>query len=77
MRGYVELYKVDRNKLCLQAFAKDAERIWNEETDSNKLIGTRPAKTLLDQAGMLEIYARLAKLEKEGFWLRYQTTSLN
>jgi rhamnogalacturonyl hydrolase YesR len=67
MRSYIELYKVDKNKKFLQAFAKDADRIWNEERDTNSLIGTKKSKTLLDQSGMLEIYARLAKLEKTGF----------
>ena len=67
LRGYIELYKVDKDKLFIRAFAKDAERIWNEETDKDKLIGTKPGKTLLDQSGMLEIYARLAKLERDGF----------
>ncbi len=66
MRGYIELYKVDKDKKFLQAFAKDADRIWNEERDADNLIGTKKNKTLLDQAAMLEIYARLAKLENEG-----------
>jgi len=67
LRGYVELYKVDKDKKFLKAFAKDADRIWNEERDNNNLIGTKAGKTLLDQGAMLEIYARLAKLEKDGF----------
>jgi hypothetical protein len=66
MRGYIELYKVDKDKKYLQAFIKDADRIWNEERDKENLIGTKQKKSLLDQAAMLEIYARIAKLEKEG-----------
>lgn len=67
MRGYVELYKVDKDKKYLQAFILDAERIWKDERDANDLIGTKQNKTLLDQSAMLEIYARIAMLEKEGF----------
>lgn len=62
LRGYAELYKVDKNKNWIDFFKEDADRIWAEERDENNLLGTKTQKSLLDQAGMLEIYARLAKL---------------
>lgn len=62
LRGYIELYSVDKDKHLLDFFINDAERIWNDERDENGLIGKRPAKSLIDQAAMLEIYARLQKL---------------
>lgn len=62
LRGYAELYKVDPDKKWIEFFKADADRIWAEERDENNLVGTKTQKSLLDQAGMLEIYARLAKL---------------
>ncbi len=62
LRGFIELYKVNKNKSELQFFIDDADRIWNEERDKNNLLGRKKAKTLIDQAAMMEIYARLAML---------------
>lgn len=61
MRGYLALYELDKNKVYLQAFIRDADEIWRLETDKNKLVGRAATKKLLDQAGMLEIYARIAQ----------------
>jgi len=63
LRGFIELYQVDRNKKDLQFIIDDSERIWKEERDSNNLLGKKKVKTLIDQAGMLEIYALLAQLD--------------
>lgn len=63
-RGYIELYKVTKDKNLISFFAEDAERIWQTERDENDLLGRRKAKSLIDQAAMLEIYARLAYLNK-------------
>ncbi len=60
LRGFTELYKVDKNREQLQFFVSDADRIWNEERDENNLLGRKKAKSLIDQAAMMEIYARLA-----------------
>jgi uncharacterized protein YyaL (SSP411 family) len=62
-RGYAALYKIDQNKEWINFFAADAQRIWAEERDKDDLIGTKPVKQLIDQAGMLEIYARLIQLK--------------
>ena len=64
LRGYEALYKVDANKQWVDFFRQDADAIWNNERDANNMIGTKPAKSLIDQAAMMEIYARLALLEK-------------
>lgn len=63
LRGYEELYRVDHNWEWISFFKRDADRIWDTERDENNLLGTKTEKSLIDQAGMLEIYARLAYLE--------------
>ena len=65
LRGYVELYEVDKDPKLLQFIIDDADRIWEQERDSNNLLGRRKVKSLIDQAGMLEIYARIAKFKGE------------
>jgi uncharacterized protein YcnI len=67
LRGYIALYDVDRQKKYIQSVMQDAERIWQTETDEQMLAGASKAKKLLDQAGLLEIYARLARVLQEGF----------
>lgn len=63
LRGYMELYKVDHNKQQLQFFIDDANRIWNEEKDDKNLLGRNDKrKSLIDQAAMMEIYAKLSGL---------------
>ena len=62
LRGFQELYQINGNKQQLQFFYNDAERVWNNEKDRDNLIGTRKAKSLIDQAAMLEIYARLVEM---------------
>jgi uncharacterized protein YyaL (SSP411 family) len=63
LRGYIELYKVDHNKQQLQFFIDDADRIWNEEKDDKDLLGrNNKRKSLIDQAAMMEVYARLSVL---------------
>jgi hypothetical protein len=65
VRGYIELYKVDKNKQQLQFIIDDAERTWKDEKDERGLLGKRKIRSLIDQAAMLEIYARLEKLKSE------------
>jgi uncharacterized protein YyaL (SSP411 family) len=63
LRGEIALYEVDKNKNHIQFFIDDANRVWNEETDDEGLVGKRgKRKSLIDQAAMIEIYARLAKV---------------
>ena len=62
LRGEIALYRLDKNKAHIQYFIDDANRIWNEERE-NGMIGKKgKRKRLIDQAAMIEIYARLAEL---------------
>jgi hypothetical protein len=62
LRGEIALYKIDKDKSHIQFFIDDANRIWDEENE-NGLIGKKgKRKRLIDQAAMIEIYARLAEL---------------
>ena len=63
LRGFIELYKVEKNKNRLHFFIKEANRVWKEETDDQHLLGVKKAKSLIDQAGMLEIYSRIQQLK--------------
>ena len=63
LRGYIELYKVDKNKAQLKFLVDDANRTWAEEKDDQNLLGPKKVKTLIDQAAMLEIYSRLDNLK--------------
>jgi uncharacterized protein YyaL (SSP411 family) len=62
LRGFIELYKVEKDKKRLQFFIDDAERIWQNEKDAKNLVGRRDIKSLIDQSAMLEIYSRLKSL---------------
>ena len=63
LRGEIALYKIDKNKDHIDFFIDDANRIWKNERDGNGLIGQKnKRKSLIDQAAMIEIYARLASL---------------
>jgi uncharacterized protein YyaL (SSP411 family) len=63
LRGEIALYNVDRNKNNIQFFIDDTNRIWNEEKNEKGLVGkNNKRKSLIDQAAMIEIFARLAKL---------------
>jgi hypothetical protein len=55
LRGYEELYKADKNKKQLHSFFGDAERIWKDERDGTGLVGTKQAKTLIDQSAKMEM----------------------
>lgn len=61
-RGYIALYNIDGERKFLNAMEQDAEAIWLKERDSNNLIGKKERKELLDQAAVMEIFARLAAL---------------
>ena len=63
LRGEVALYQADKNKNYIQFFIDEANRIWNEEKNREGLVGKKDKrKRLIDQAAMIEIYARLAEL---------------
>ena len=62
LRGYQDLYRLDKDRTYIQAFVTDADGIRSTETDDHGLAGPKPAKKLLDQAGLLEILARLRQV---------------
>lgn len=62
LRGYIALYAVDQQEGWVDFFKAEADRVWREERDDKNLLGKKAHKELIDQAGMLEIYARLALL---------------
>lgn len=64
LRGYEELFKVDRNPNWMDFYIQDAEAIWNTERDAQKMLGPKPARRLIDQAAMIEIYCRLLQMDK-------------
>lgn len=65
LRGEIALYKIDKNKNHIDYFIDDANIIWNEERE-NGLIGKKgKRKRLIDQAAMIEIYARLDELSRK------------
>jgi uncharacterized protein YyaL (SSP411 family) len=63
LRGYMELYKVDRNKDWITFYQQDADAVWSSERSADNLIGKKPEKRLIDQAAMIEIYARLQEIK--------------
>ena len=61
LRGYQELYNIDKNKGWIDFFIVDANSIWLER-DEHDFLKKGKHKSLIDQAGMLEIYARLGQI---------------
>jgi len=63
LRGYEELYKVDKNPSWIDFYVQDADAIWNTERAADNLLGPKSTKRLIDRAAMIEIYARLQQLK--------------
>lgn len=63
LRGYLELYKADKNPEWINFFKTDADAIWEKERNAENLVGTKSEKRLIDQAAMIEIYALLAQAD--------------
>jgi hypothetical protein len=66
MRGFIELYHVDKNRKYIVAFRKSLDYAWEHARDANGLFnrdfsGKKKDKNkwLLTQAAMVEMYARL------------------
>jgi uncharacterized protein YyaL (SSP411 family) len=69
-RGFIELYKLDRNPLYIDAFRKNLDYAWKNARDENGLFYTDwsgrskdKSMWLLTQAAMVEMYARLATID--------------
>ncbi len=72
MRGYAELYHADGNKRYLDAFRKSLDYAWNHARDPDGLfsknwkhVDENGRKWLLDQAAMIEMYARISAFDNE------------
>lgn len=73
LRGFEELYKVDRNPVYLNSFKKTLQYMWEHNPNQNMLFDddcfvekrneSKDTKWLLTQAAMIEMYARLAKIK--------------
>ncbi|MEI6602507.1 MAG: glycoside hydrolase family 76 protein [Clostridia bacterium] len=60
LRGYKELFKIDGDPQYINAFQKYVKTVWEtQRTGVDQLIGVKEPKTLIDQAGMLEICSSL------------------
>lgn len=59
LRGCQELYHVDHDRGWLDIFQADADAVWEMERDAVRGVGPKSPKRLIDQAAMIEIYARL------------------
>ena len=67
LRGFIELYQVDGNKVYLDSFARSLDYAWTHAREDNGLFNTDftgkscdNRKWLLTQAAMVAMYARLA-----------------
>ena len=62
LRGYVELYRVDKKNVYIKAFKTYVNKVWRLQKDNKNLIGKHSFKSLIDQAGYLEMLVRLQNL---------------
>ena len=63
LRGYEALFDIDKNKAWMDFYVEDGDAIWATERDANNMVGPKHIKSLIDQAAMIEIYARLKRLK--------------
>lgn len=70
LRGFIELYEIDKNPLYLNAFKKSLDYSWEHARDDKGLFDKDlsgktkdESKWLLTQAAMVEMYARLAAIK--------------
>lgn len=70
LRGFIELYQADRNKVYLDSFNQSLDYAWEHARDEKGLFSTDLSgsthdnrKWLLTQAAMVEMYARLAAVK--------------
>ena len=73
LRGFEELYDIDKNPFYIENFRKTLQCAWDENTNSNKLFdddlfieklhNPKNSKWLLTQVAMIEMYSRLANIK--------------
>ncbi len=71
MRGFIELYHLDKNPVYIDAFRKSLDYAWLHSREETGLFNKDwsgkkqdDSKWLLTQAAMVEMYGRLAKINK-------------
>ena len=69
-RGFIEIYRIDKDKTYINAFNKSLSYAWDNARDENGLFNTDLSgkskdqkKWLLTQAAMVEMYSRLAMIQ--------------
>ncbi|GAB6123425.1 glycoside hydrolase family 76 protein [Dysgonomonas termitidis] len=70
LRGFIELYHLDNNKIYIDTFDKNLDYAWTHTRDDNGLFNTDwsgkkkdDKKWLLTQAAMIEMYARIGAIK--------------
>ena len=70
LRGFIELYRIDKDKTYINAFNKSLSYAWDNARDENGVFNTDLSgkskdqkKWLLTQAAMVEMYSRLAMIQ--------------
>ena len=70
LRGFIELYQIDKDKTYINAFNKSLSYAWDNARDEKGLFNTDLSgkskderKWLLTKAAMVEMYARLATIQ--------------
>src|SRR5690606_35757339 len=70
MRGYMELYVVDKNPIYVQTFQENLDYAWQYMRESNGLFnkdwsGSKQEKSkwLLDQFAIVEMFARISNMK--------------
>lgn len=70
LRGFIELYRLDGNRIYLNAFIESLDYAWDHARDGNGLFSTdlsgkqeNARKWLLTEAAIIEMYARLSILK--------------
>lgn len=79
LRGFIELYRADKNNLYIKAYGESLDYAWTHARDEHGLFGADYSgesadqkKDLLTQAAMVEMYARLAAFEYTPYNLNKQ-----
>jgi uncharacterized protein YyaL (SSP411 family) len=69
-RGYIELYRLDKNSQYVSIFSDNMDQLWNHVRDKNGLFSKDwkgqnddEYKWVLDQASLVEIWATLSEIK--------------
>lgn len=72
IRGFSELYRLDGDRKYLDGFIRNTDHVWEASRDERGLFpadwtgsGDNGTRWLLDQAGFIEIFARIGGDNKQ------------